>query len=110
MVPAVNSFIKPELKKHLDEDVKLVVTICVSEFTRMTAPKVPCNDDIRREAFQLIVESFQGLEDTENPSFAKRVKILEIVARVKSCVVMIDLDYEDLILEMLQHFWAIINE
>lgn len=44
-----------------------------------------------------------------NPSFAKRVKILETIGRIRSCVEMIDLDCEDLIRKMFQYFLAIVS-
>lgn len=48
---------------------------------------------------------FQGLDDVNSPSFARRVNILETVAKVRSCVVMLDLECDDLILEMFHTFF-----
>lgn len=50
------------------------------------------------------MESFERLDDLTSRSFLKRVSILETVAKVRSCVVMLDLECDDLILEMFQHF------
>jgi len=52
----------------------------------------------------MIVESFEGLYDTSSRSFQKRVLILETVAKVRSCVVMLDLECDTLILQMFHHF------
>ncbi|PKU72142.1 Light-inducible protein CPRF2 [Dendrobium catenatum] len=52
----------------------------------------------------LIVGAFKNLDEMSNRSFPKRVSILETVAKVRSCVLMLDLDCDDLILEMFQHF------
>jgi sister-chromatid-cohesion protein PDS5 len=60
---------------------------------------------ILQEIFQLIVTIFQGLDDVNSPSFARRVNILETVAKVRSCVVMLDLECDDLILEMFHTFF-----
>lgn len=60
---------------------------------------------IVQEIFQLIVTIFQGLDDVNSPSFARRVNILETVAKVRSCVVMLDLECDDLILEMFHTFF-----
>lgn len=58
-----------------------------------------------QEIFALIVSSFKGLDDVNNPSFPRRVNILETVAKVRSCVVMLDLECDDLILEMFETFF-----
>jgi len=52
----------------------------------------------------MIVEAFEGLDDTSSRSFQKRVSILETVAKVRSCVVMLDLECDALILQMFHHF------
>jgi hypothetical protein len=56
--------------------------------------------------FSIIVESFRKLDDTESPSFARRASILETVAKVRSCVVMLDLELDDLIQDMFKHFFT----
>lgn len=61
--------------------------------------------DHLQEIFQLIVTNFKGLDDVNSPSFARRVSILETVAKVRSCVVMLDLECDDLILEMFETFF-----
>lgn len=57
-----------------------------------------------QEVFQLIVSSFENLVDKSSRSYAKRTSILETVAKVRSCVVMLDLECDVLIIEMFQHF------
>lgn len=54
--------------------------------------------------FHKIVETFKRLDDISSRSYTKRVSILETVAKVRSCVVMLDLECDALILEMFQHF------
>lgn len=57
-----------------------------------------------QEIFQRIVEAFENLDDMSSHSFPKRVSILETVAKVRSCVVMLDLECDSLILEMFRYF------
>lgn len=57
-----------------------------------------------QEVFQLIVSSFENLSDKSSRSYAKRTSILETVAKVRSCVVMLDLECDTLIIEMFRHF------
>lgn len=51
--------------------------------------------------------TFSGLSDTNGPSFARRVGILETLARYRSCVVMLDLECDDLVTEMFSTFFAV---
>lgn len=57
-----------------------------------------------QDVFHLIVSSFENLCDKSSRSYTKRTSILETVAKVRSCVVMLDLECDALILEMFQHF------
>ena len=50
------------------------------------------------ETFQLIVKTFEGPDDTSSCLFQKRVLIPETVAKVKSCLSLLDLECEALIL------------
>ncbi|MQL96880.1 hypothetical protein Taro_029563 [Colocasia esculenta] len=102
--PARRGLSIKKLLGHSDIDVKIALASCVSEITRITAPEAPYDDDFMKVVFEMIVESFRKLEDRSSRSFLKRVSILETVAKVRSCVVMLDLECDSLILEMFQHF------
>ncbi|KAL2475831.1 hypothetical protein Adt_36567 [Abeliophyllum distichum] len=106
----VNAIAKPELLKHQDREVKLFVAACICEITRITAPEAPYDDDVLKDIFQLIVSTFSGLSDTNSPSFGRRVVILETVARYRSCVVMLDLECDDLINEMFSTLFTIARD
>lgn len=60
-----------------------------------------------QDIFQLIVGTFGGLRDTSGPSFGRRVVILETLAKYRSCVVMLDLECDDLVNEMFSTFLAV---
>ncbi|KAL4334997.1 hypothetical protein GQ457_07G037490 [Hibiscus cannabinus] len=108
--PSLKALVAEYLFKHPDDDVKVAVAACISEITRITAPDAPYDDDQMREVFQLIVSSFENLSDKSSRSFIKRTSILETVAKVRSCVVMLDLECDALIVEMFQHFLKAIRD
>ncbi|AQK43648.1 hypothetical protein ZEAMMB73_Zm00001d025386 [Zea mays] len=56
------------------------------------------------DVFSLIVEAFKHLDDIESPFFGRRTSIFDTVAKVRSCVVMLDLECDDLINDMFHHF------
>nr|XP_009401066.1 PREDICTED: probable replication factor C subunit 1 [Musa acuminata subsp. malaccensis]XP_009401067.1 PREDICTED: probable replication factor C subunit 1 [Musa acuminata subsp. malaccensis] len=102
--PSMKALVVKELLGHSDIDVKVAVASCVSEITRITAPEAPYEDDLMKEVFQRIVQAFENLDDVSSRSFPKRVSVLETVAKVRSCVVMLDLECDSLITEMFRHF------
>ncbi|XP_062088082.1 sister chromatid cohesion protein PDS5 homolog A [Humulus lupulus] len=110
MQPFINEVVKPELLKHQDRDVKLLVATSICEITRITAPEAPYSDDVLKDIFQLIVGTFGGLRDTNGPSFGRRVVILETLAKYRSCVVMLDLECDDLVNEMFSTFLAVASD
>ncbi|KAJ6956822.1 hypothetical protein NC653_038893 [Populus alba x Populus x berolinensis] len=103
--PSQNALVTDQLFRHSNIDVKVAVASCISEITRITAPDAPYDDDQMKEVFQLIVSSFENLDDKSSRSYVKRASILETVAKVRSCVVMLDLECDALIIEMFQHFF-----
>ncbi|GMI64562.1 hypothetical protein like AT5G47690 [Hibiscus trionum] len=110
MQPFLTAIVEPELLKHQDKDAKLLVATCICEITRITAPEAPYNDDILKDIFHLVVGTFNGLRDTTGPSFGRRVVILETLAKYRSCVVMLDLECDDLVNEMFSTFLAVVRD
>lgn len=64
---------------------------------------------VAQEIFQLTVSAFENLSDLSSRSYTKAVSILKVVAKVRSSVMMLDLDCYAIILEMFQHFLNIIQ-
>ncbi|CAK8564487.1 unnamed protein product [Lathyrus sativus] len=110
MNPFFNAIVKPALLKHQDKDVRLLVATCISEITRITAPEAPYNDEILKDTFRLTVSTFSGLSDTSGLSFGRRVVILETLAKYRSCVVMLDLECDDLVYEIFSTFVAVARD
>lgn len=102
--PVKNSLITKEFLNHPETVVKVFVAACINEIIRVTAPDAPYNDALMKEIFAMIVDSFKKLDDMSGCLYSKRVSILEIMAKVRSCVVMLDLECDDLILHMFKHF------
>ncbi|TVU11623.1 hypothetical protein EJB05_45218 [Eragrostis curvula] len=108
--PCLKAVTREELLKHEDEDVKVLLATCFCEITRITAPDAPYNDDVLRDIFYLIVGTFRGLSDMNSQSFGRRVAILETVARYRACVVMLDLECDDLIADMFRTFLEVVSD
>ncbi|XP_018468888.1 sister chromatid cohesion protein PDS5 homolog B isoform X2 [Raphanus sativus] len=108
--PLKKSIIKHDLLKNRDNDVSLLVTVCVSEIFRILAPDPPFEDKYLRDIFNLFLAEFSELSDTVSPYFSRRAKILETVSRCKCCLLMLDVDCHDLIHEMFNTFFFVVRE
>lgn len=136
LCPTMAVLIKNELMEHPDPNVKVVVTSCLTEVIRITAPYGPYDDDAMKvrlftilmmkwwflyiwfwpllhvwfqEVFKKIVETFAKLDDMNNPSFERRVSTLASVAQDHCFVLMLDLDLNHLILDMFRHFFKTVS-
>jgi sister-chromatid-cohesion protein PDS5 len=56
--PSRIALVMSELLRHKDGDVSLMVATCISEITRISTPDAPYEDDVMRDAFQLIISTF----------------------------------------------------
>ncbi|KAG6405732.1 hypothetical protein SASPL_133326 [Salvia splendens] len=108
--PLAEALAMEALLEHSDIDVKVGVASCISEITRITAPDAPYDDHKMKDVFQLIVSSFENLSDVSSRSHEKRATILETVAKVRSCVIMLDLECDQMIVDMFQHFLKAIRD
>ncbi|GLJ36777.1 hypothetical protein SUGI_0741380 [Cryptomeria japonica] len=78
--------------RHPNDEIRLVVTSCLSEIMRIITPLVTYeDDDTMKEVLQLIVESLHGLQDDKSPAFNSSAKILDIVPGTRSFILMLDL-------------------
>lgn len=107
--PTMDALVNKDLLNHPSQGIKVAVACCLTEVTRITAPEPPYGDDVMRDVFTVVVQSFAKLDDTESALFAKRVSMLETVAKVRSCVLMLDLECDDLILNTFDHFFSTIS-
>ncbi|XP_029130138.1 uncharacterized protein LOC109812986 [Cajanus cajan] len=109
LVPSMKALISDELLRHTDDDVKLSVTSCLTEITRITAPDVPYDDEQMKEIFKLTVASFKKLSHISGHGYEKALTILDNVNKVRLCLVMLDLECNDLVIEMFQQFLRFIR-
>ncbi|GAB2222863.1 hypothetical protein Drorol1_Dr00016993 [Drosera rotundifolia] len=110
LAPSLKALVADVLLRHADFDVRVAVAACISEIIRITAPEAPYPDDQMKDIFQLIVSSFERLYDKFLTSYNKTVIILETFSRVRSFVLMLDLECNGLILEMFNNFLNTIRD
>ncbi|CAH2067941.1 unnamed protein product [Thlaspi arvense] len=109
LIPSKNALVSLDLLSHPDSDVRVSVVSCLTEILRITAPEAPYSDDLMKEVFRLTIEAFEKLADTSSRSYSKAESVLDSVSKVKSCLVMLDLECDDLILQMFRMFLQIIR-
>lgn len=62
-----------------------------------------------QEIFHLTVAAFENLSHASSCCYKKAISILDTVAKVRSCLVMLDLECDALIIQMFQCFFKIIG-
>ncbi|XP_033132702.1 biorientation of chromosomes in cell division protein 1-like 1 isoform X4 [Brassica rapa] len=107
--PSMQALVSADLLRHPDSDVRVHVVSCLTEIMRITAPEAPYNDDQMKEVFEVTVEAFGKLADASCESYKKAEAVLDTVAKVRSSLVMLDLECDELILEMFRQFLKIIR-
>jgi len=90
----------------VDLDLQIALALCRSELIRIIAPNPPFKNELMKKAFQVIVSSFQDLLDRPTKSYHKRLRIFESMARVRSYVMLLDLESGALVLDIYQHLLA----
>ncbi|KAL0865992.1 hypothetical protein Bca101_045110 [Brassica carinata] len=110
LIPSKNALVSSELLNHPDSDVRVSLVSCLTEIVRITAPQAPYGDDQMKEIFRLTVEAFEKLADSSSSrSYGKAESVLDTVSRLNSCLVMLDLECDDLILQMFRIFFKVIR-
>ncbi|XP_071731836.1 sister chromatid cohesion protein PDS5 homolog D-like isoform X2 [Rutidosis leptorrhynchoides] len=104
LVPSMGALIGHELIKHPDINVRVSVASCLSEIARITAPEQPYKDEIMKEIFQLNVMAFGELSNMSGHTYHKAIHILESVAKLRSFLLMLDLQCDALVLAMFEQF------
>ncbi|TKY56159.1 Sister chromatid cohesion protein PDS5-like A [Spatholobus suberectus] len=108
--PLANAVVCCHLLQHADKEVRLLVAMCVTDLFRIMAPEPPFVAKHLRDAFKLIISLFADLADTTSPFFSKRLKVLETVAQLRCCVIMLEIDCIDLVLELFNIFFSAVRD
>ena len=98
-----------KLLQHAEMDVKVSVFSCIIEITRILAPDALYKDVQMKEIFQLILAAFENMSHVSTRSYKKVVSILDTIAKVNLCLVMLDLECDALVMETFQSFLKILR-
>ncbi|XP_010497534.1 PREDICTED: uncharacterized protein LOC104774769 [Camelina sativa] len=107
--PSMAALVSADLLRNPDSDVRVSVVSCLTEIMRITAPDAPYDDDQMKDIFEVTIEAFDKLADATSRSYRKAEVVLETVAKVRSSLVMLDLECDDLVLDMFRRFLKIIR-
>lgn len=102
--PCMKALTGTELLRHANTDVKVSIASCISEITRIMAPDSPFSDEEMKEYFQLSVMAVEKISYTSGSCYLKAVSVLKTLANIRVCVLMLDLELDELIIQMFQQF------
>ncbi|KAL6563130.1 hypothetical protein OROHE_005717 [Orobanche hederae] len=100
--PIMTALIAGGLLRNADLNIQVAVASCFSEITRITAPTFPYPDDKMSEIFELFMVALKQLSTASGINFVKAQQILEALATVRSCMIILDIEAEAMIVEMFQ--------
>ncbi|KAL2520021.1 ARM repeat superfamily protein [Forsythia ovata] len=108
--PLSDSLVRHGLLLHKDKDIRLLVGICFCEIIRILAPNPDFSDATFRDIFRLLLSTFKELDNTKCAYFLRRAKLLDTVAQLQFCVIMLDIGCEDLVVNMFKSFFSVVRE
>ncbi|KAL8482154.1 hypothetical protein ACS0TY_028350 [Phlomoides rotata] len=108
--PLRDSLVRHSLLDHKDKDVRLLVGICLCEVIRVLAPNPGFTKAVSRDIFRFLLSIFEELDDTASPFFSKRAKLVETIAKLRFCLVMLDIGCEDLVIKLFESFFSVVRE
>ncbi|KAL8456983.1 hypothetical protein ACS0TY_035000 [Phlomoides rotata] len=104
LLPIMKALIKDGLLSHDDVNVQVALASCFNELTRITAPEFPYNDDKMRVIFQLFMVAFEHLSGDSGCNYYRALQIVETMAKVRSSLMLLDVDNDNLVVEMFRLF------
>ncbi|KAL7099582.1 hypothetical protein ACP275_09G093500 [Erythranthe tilingii] len=105
LLPLMKALMTDEVSRHHNLNVQIALASCFNELTRITAPDPPYDDDLMLVFFRLYMIAFKQLPCETGPNFSRALKILETMAKVRSSLMLLDIDTDgSLIVEMVQLF------
>ncbi|KAG8379721.1 hypothetical protein BUALT_Bualt07G0118900 [Buddleja alternifolia] len=107
----MTALMRDHLLKHTDLNIQVAVASCFNELSRITAPAFPYPDEKMKEFLKLVNIAFKQLSCESGRNYSRALEILETVAKVRSGLMMLDVDSDSgpLIVEMFQIFLNVIR-
>ncbi|XP_019169599.1 PREDICTED: uncharacterized protein LOC109165335 [Ipomoea nil] len=91
--PIRKALIGTKLLGHSDEIIEVSVVSCICEIMRISAPVLPYDNTEMKVIFYHIIASLEKLPDILSDCYSKAVRVLEAIAKIRLCVMLLDLDY-----------------
>eukprot|EP00898_Chlorokybus_atmophyticus_P002847 jgi/Chlat1/3563/Chrsp234S03561 len=98
--PLAKALVQKHVIQHKDKDVRLLVASCLCDVLKLFAPNAPYSDVAFQEMFRLFIRVFSELRNVSSPTYSRRLYILESLAKYKSCIVMLDIHDDTLMVEL----------
>ncbi|KAL7152595.1 hypothetical protein ABFS83_04G108100 [Erythranthe nasuta] len=107
--PAMSALIKDELLKHPHVNIQFIVASCLNQVTRITAPLQSYPDNQMKDIFRLFMVVLRQLSRLTGDDYHRAVNILAAMARIRTCLVMMDLDIDPIIIDLFRVFFDTIR-
>eukprot|EP00466_Bigelowiella_natans_P006378 jgi/Bigna1/135089/aug1.28_g9797 len=88
------ALVQPSLMKHKNQEVQILIALCISEIIRIHAPDAPYDDRILIKIFQLFISQFPGLSKKSSHSM-KYFHLIEALYMSKAYLILGDIDDDE---------------
>lgn len=78
-------------------------------YNLVTGFQYSVNSIFWQDIFRFLVSMFGELDDIASPYFSRRAKVLETIAKLKFCLLMLDTGCEDLVFKMFKSFFSVVR-
>jgi len=110
-LPCALALTEPGVFRHKDREVKLLLATCLAHVMRLYAgvPDHPYNDSRLADVFGRFLWTFRLLDDAGGSSYARALHVLEIISRIKCCVLLLDFENQELTLDVMTVLFSAVN-
>ncbi|KAI4330018.1 hypothetical protein MLD38_028332 [Melastoma candidum] len=109
LLPVMKALITDNLLKSKNEEISASAASCLAELMRIAAPEAPYEDDIMEDIFLLMAGTFTKLSQPSGRCYEKAATTLYTVARVKACLLMLDLELYGILVDVFNNFLSVIE-
>ncbi|XP_027089309.1 sister chromatid cohesion protein PDS5 homolog D-like isoform X1 [Coffea arabica] len=102
LLPSMMALISDRLLRHPNTDVRISVMSCICEVLRISAPHQPYENERMKDIFRLTLAAFEKLSLFSGRCYAKALHILEIVAKVRCCIILLDIGCDSLVTKIFE--------
>ncbi|KAI9343084.1 armadillo-type protein [Zopfochytrium polystomum] len=99
----------PSLLHHRDKGVRALTACCLADILSLFAPDAPYKQHELKDIFEFFLKQINYIGDLESPYFPNYFYLLESLSTVKSVVLVLDLNAEELVVQFFKDIFQLVR-